>query len=159
MKSHFTYPGCRIQAHPPSNLFLFLSHTVWSPTGTCGGSSSGLLAKSCLTLATPWTVAYQAPLSLRFPRLEYWSGLPFPLQGILQGILRTQGLNLSLLHGRGSFYLWAAGDYSWPQTIQGLQVFTSQQARLFLTCEDSSFSGCPKTRLGFRLLGSFNLQG
>ena len=28
--------------------------------------------------ATPWTVACQAPLSMRFPRQEYWSGLPFP---------------------------------------------------------------------------------
>ena len=27
---------------------------------------------------TPWTVARQAPLSLGFPRQEYWSGLPFP---------------------------------------------------------------------------------
>ena len=31
---------------------------------------------SCVRLfATPWTVAYQAPLSMRFPRQEYWSGL------------------------------------------------------------------------------------
>ena len=28
---------------------------------------------------TPWTVACQAPLSMGFPRQEYWSGLPFPL--------------------------------------------------------------------------------
>ena len=28
--------------------------------------------------ATPWTVAYQAPLSMRFFRQEFWSGLPFP---------------------------------------------------------------------------------
>ena len=28
--------------------------------------------------ATPWTVAYQAPLSMGFSRQEYWSGLPFP---------------------------------------------------------------------------------
>ena len=28
--------------------------------------------------ATPWTVTYQAPLSIRFPKQEYWSGLPFP---------------------------------------------------------------------------------
>ena len=28
--------------------------------------------------ATPWTVAYQAPLSVEFSRQEYWSGLPFP---------------------------------------------------------------------------------
>ena len=27
---------------------------------------------------TPWTVAHQAPLSMWFPRQEYWSGLPFP---------------------------------------------------------------------------------
>ena len=32
---------------------------------------------------TPWTVAYQAPLSMRFSRQEYWSGLPFPSPGDL----------------------------------------------------------------------------
>ena len=30
---------------------------------------------------TPWTVAYQAPQSMEFPRQEYWSGLPFPSPG------------------------------------------------------------------------------
>ena len=34
-------------------------------------------------LVTPWTVASQAPLSMRFPRQEYWSGLPFPPPGDL----------------------------------------------------------------------------
>ena len=29
-------------------------------------------------LATPWTVAHQAPLYMEFSRQEYWSGLPFP---------------------------------------------------------------------------------
>ena len=33
--------------------------------------------------ATPWTVAHQAPLSVGFPRQEYWSGLPFPPPGDL----------------------------------------------------------------------------
>ena len=28
--------------------------------------------------AAPWTVARQLPLSLGFPRQEYWNGLPFP---------------------------------------------------------------------------------
>ena len=28
--------------------------------------------------ATLWTVARQAPLSMGFPRQEYWSRLPFP---------------------------------------------------------------------------------
>ena len=34
-------------------------------------------------LATPWTVACQAPLSMGFPRQEYYSGLPFPALGDL----------------------------------------------------------------------------
>ena len=33
--------------------------------------------------ATPWTVAYQAPLSMGFFRQERWSGLPFPSPGDL----------------------------------------------------------------------------
>ena len=46
----------------------------------------GLVTKSCLTLATPWTLACQAPLSMGFSREEYWSGLPFPSPGDLPGI-------------------------------------------------------------------------
>ena len=33
--------------------------------------------------AIPWTVAYQASLSVGFSRQEYWSGLPFPSPGDL----------------------------------------------------------------------------
>ena len=29
-------------------------------------------------LATPWSTAYQAPLSMGFSRQEYWSGMPLP---------------------------------------------------------------------------------
>ena len=75
-------------------------------------------------LATPWTVAYQASLSLGFARQEYWSGLPLPsLHGLynpwnylgqntregclslLQGIFLTQGSNSGLLHCRQICYL------------------------------------------------------
>ena len=56
----------------------------------------GLVAQSCLTLATLWTVARQAPLSMGFSRQEYWSGLPFPPPGIFP----TQGSNPRLLHCR-----------------------------------------------------------
>ena len=42
---------------------------------------------------TLWTVAHQAPLSMGFSRQEYWSGLPF----LLQGIISTQGSNPHLL--------------------------------------------------------------
>ena len=48
-----------------------------------GGGGGGLVAKSCPTLATPWTIALQAPLSMGFSRQEYWSGLPFPSPGDL----------------------------------------------------------------------------
>ena len=30
------------------------------------------------SFATAWTVAHQSPVSIEFPRQEYWSGLPFP---------------------------------------------------------------------------------
>ena len=43
----------------------------------------GLVAKSCLTLVTPWSVTHQASLSMGFSRQEYWSGLPFPSTGDL----------------------------------------------------------------------------
>ena len=33
------------------------------------------------SFAVPWTVARQAPLSMEFSRLEYWSGLPFLFAG------------------------------------------------------------------------------
>ena len=32
---------------------------------------------------TPWTVVYQAPLTMGFSRQEYWSGQPFPSPGDL----------------------------------------------------------------------------
>jgi len=39
-----------------------------------------LLSRFSLVLlcATPWTAAYQAPLSMGFFRQEYWSGVPLP---------------------------------------------------------------------------------
>ena len=47
----------------------------------CDGG--GLVTKLCLTLATPWTVAHQAPLCMGFSRQEYWSRLPCPPPGDL----------------------------------------------------------------------------
>ena len=55
-----------------------VGHTepLQEPSSITGGG--GVVTKSCPTLATPWTVALQAPLSMGFSRQEYWSGLPFP---------------------------------------------------------------------------------
>ena len=36
-----------------------------------------------MLFATSGTVAHQPPLSMVFPRQEYWSGLPFPIPGNL----------------------------------------------------------------------------
>ena len=36
------------------------------------------------SFAVPQTVAQQAPLSMGFPRQEYWSGLTFPFPGDLR---------------------------------------------------------------------------
>ena len=48
-----------------------------------GKGGCGLVAKSCPTLVTPWTVACQASLFIGFSRQEYWSGLPLPSPGDL----------------------------------------------------------------------------
>ena len=47
-----------------------------------------------LPFVTQWTVALQAPLSIGFPRQEYWSGLPFPTPGDLP----NSGTELASLH-------------------------------------------------------------
>ena len=49
---------------------------------------------------TTWTVAYQATPSMGFSSQEYWSGLPF----LLQGIFPTQRSNLGFLHCRQTLY-------------------------------------------------------
>ena len=46
---------------------------------------------SCIRLlATPWTAACQTPLSIRFSRQEYWSGVPLPSRNLLQYSSVTQ---------------------------------------------------------------------
>ena len=48
-----------------------------------GSADGGLVTKSCPTLATPWTVASQAPLPIEFSRQEYWSRLPVPSPSVV----------------------------------------------------------------------------
>ena len=59
---------------------------------------------ACLVMsdsATPWTVTQQAPLSMGFPRQEYWSGLPLPPPGGLPdlGIKPASPVATSLASG------------------------------------------------------------
>ena len=44
-------------------------------------------------LATPWTVAHQAPPSMGFSRHEYWSGVPLP--SLLYGLRRAKRQSFS----------------------------------------------------------------
>ena len=67
------------------------------------------VAQSCLTLCNPMDSSMlQAPLSMRFSRQEYWSGLPFPSPGIFP----TEGSNPGLLHCRQILY-WPLHSNHW----------------------------------------------
>ena len=56
--------------------------------------------------STPWTAAYQAPLSMGFSRQEYWRGLPFSSPGYLsQPRDRTRVPRIADRH----FTIWATG--------------------------------------------------
>ena len=51
----------------------------WENIGRQSRGAGGLIQ----LFATPGTVPHQAPLSMEFPRQEYWSGLLFPSPGDL----------------------------------------------------------------------------
>ena len=55
---------------------------------------------------TPWTAAYQAPLSMGFCRQEYWSGVPFP-SPVPRG-----GSYLSYLQVFGLLWSWISRTWS-----------------------------------------------
>ena len=74
---------------------------------------------SCVQLfADPWTVARQAPLSMRFSRQEYWSGLPSPLSGDLPNPeIKPTSLMSPALAG-GFFTTNATWEALWKSTGQ-----------------------------------------
>ena len=67
----------------PGLAELCPGHKTLSFADSEESGGGGLVAKLCPTLATLWTVARQAPLSMGFSRQEHWSGLPFPSPGDL----------------------------------------------------------------------------
>ena len=70
-----------------------------------------LVAKSCL-FVTPGTVAGQAPLSMRFPRQDYWSGFPFPSPGDRP----DPGIKLASLALAGRFFTTVPPGKPYPPT-------------------------------------------
>ena len=79
MSQLFASDGQSTRASPSTSL-LPMNIQDWFPLNL---KSENEITQSCLTLVTPWTVAYQAPPSMGFSRQEYWSGLPFPSPGDL----------------------------------------------------------------------------
>ena len=83
-----------------------MNHITDNISIICGGSGDGLLAKSCPTLGTPWTVACQVPLYMEFPRQEFQSRLPFPFPGNLPdpGIEPTPSVLQAVSYIAGRFF-------------------------------------------------------
>ena len=70
----------------PSSPMQSQEHTFSLTDSEVGGEMNNrdthTALLSCVWLsATPWTIHRQAPLSVGFPRQEYWSGFPFPSPG------------------------------------------------------------------------------
>ena len=73
-----------IDSSPPGSLIpgIFQARTLeWVAISFSNAWKWKMKVKSLSNvrlLATPWTAAYQAPLSMGFVKQEYWSGLPLP---------------------------------------------------------------------------------
>ena len=84
-------------------------------------SVAQLLSRSW-PFVTPWTIAHQAPQSMKFSRQEYWSGLPCPASRDLPdpGIKPTSLVSPALV---GGFFTTeppgkAQNDFPIPQYVK-----------------------------------------
>ena len=95
------------------------------------GELGGLVIKLCRTLATPWIVAYQPPLSMGFPRQEYWSELLFPSLGDLLDPGIVPGLGRSPGEGNGNPLQYSCLENpmdrgGWWATVRGVAKSQAQ---------------------------------
>ena len=111
-------PGVSAECDPTRNAHRPWVYLVppawWSLQGLTALSSGGLVSQSCLTLATPWSIACQALLSIPGSSVHgIFQARILPGMGchfLLQQIFLTQGLNSGLLYCRRILYqlsLWA----------------------------------------------------
>ena len=122
--------GCWGGGHPSPPH----SETVSFSSGPCECCMCACML-SCFSrvqfLATPWTIAHQAPLSLGFSRQEYWSGLPCPPLGDLPnpGIKPTspalQADSLPLCHQESPSGQWWAPHGGEAHLVEHCQACTS----------------------------------
>ena len=88
------------------------------------------------SFATPWTVAHQTPLSMGYPRKEYWSGLPFPSPGELPdpGIKPTSpAIGSQILYHWTTWKPEISLGNTLPEPIIKWQHKTGSAARLVLS--------------------------
>ena len=82
-----TTPSC-LKTHFQDKITAWLRAHIWHKMELCWLQAHNYKVKvkslsRVWLFATPWTVAYQAPLSMGFSRQEHWSALPFPSPGDL----------------------------------------------------------------------------
>ena len=105
---------------------------------------------------TPWTVARQAPLSMGFPRQEYWNGLPFPSPG--ESSWPRDQIHVSCI-GRQVLYPWItreAWNISHSQTKLNIQTIRRAEKELEpvtqIPAEKEKHSLSPLLSLPFSLI-------
>ena len=101
---------------------------------------------SCV-FVTPWTVGHQGPLSMGFPRQEYWSGLPFPSPGEsswLRGQTQVSCITVRF------FTVWATRQALNNQLLSNFcfqSTALTDEATVGI-CVDSSFGNCVNKYVG-----------
>ena len=104
---------------------------------------------------TLWTIAHQAPLSMGFPRQEYWSRLPFPSPGDLPdpGIKPVSPVSATLA---GRFFTTAPGK---PQPLLNLPGMNVKLASYSTPAPQGCQNYLPKEQIWVtRLPAVFQIQ-
>ena len=106
--------------YPTAFVFLclthFIQHTAF-PIDPCCCKISFFFIAECVHVqllssvwlfVAPWTIVHQDPLSMGFPRQEYWSELPFPSPG--------DQTHISCI-GRWILYHWATREVLYSRVV------------------------------------------
>ena len=103
--------------------------------------SESEVAQSCLTLATPWTAASGAPLSMGFSRQECWSGLLLPSPSLVNYLspngspYSILGIQFSIVQSISRVWLFAT---PWITARQDSLSFTNSWSLLKLMSIESA---------------------
>ena len=92
--------------------------------------SESEVIQSCRTLVTPWTAAYQAPLSMGFSRQKYWSGVP--LLSPVSGLVDLKSLPSLFLFHCVYYVCCVTSDASFPSSYGKKHEFIDPLCASFL---------------------------